>query len=515
MTNLFENQKVSEIPQKQNLEEIQTRLKGGWVAALKSPYALFRIRDERRPYVISSILNGEMKSLQLIENTYFTPPGEKNERIVTYGDLGNAFEEAANARQDLSTLAHEATADESEQLQAVIMFERTENLSSEIQLTKFYLQLQNAKRNFASVSDIEDIYFIIKTLQEKLYGVLNESWAVRMMSNGRTQQLAQKLVELDPKLMNNLYFRKLLSLPVKVHADQDVIGEHLEYLKSNVYSQIEPFIPKELIRLRNINPDAHLTGEEQLHYMNKSLDTINLQYGLTWKATQVPGTSYSVGQNSMQVKVPSTVKSVNSVLALLVHEIGVHVLRSANNPLVHPNYAGFEEGLAISMQRIASEVPIIHLTKIDAQTLLYCLYAIGGSVQDMVTIARSMELNKERLIEFGFESNYLNIDYHLRRTFRGADQAPGTSQGIIDYKDLLYPDGLTDFARLLRATDSKDPILSSACKKLLNASLLSKANYADAKTVQRLQKLGIVDLSDQELDSAIRFMDAKLLTSRL
>ena len=109
-----------------------------------------------------------------------------------------------------------------------------------------------------------------------------------------------------------------------------------------------------------------------------------------------------------------------------------------------------------------------------------------------------METFKNDLTQYDFERDYLSLDYHLRQTFRAADQAEDTEQGIIDYKDIVYSSGLLDFSRLLEGIHANHKPLAQACKKLIRNSLKAKANFCDPKTVIRLQNLGIISLTKAE-----------------
>lgn len=197
---------------------------------------------------------------------------------------------------------------------------------------------------------------------------------------------------------------------------------------------------------------------------------------------------FSVDRLNKIVYVPRKDLHSRKFVAVLFHELVVHVLRYVQHQIVLPGYRTFEEGLASSLQMYILGEPMILYGRNKVRDFLLLLWEQGvsaGSVHNVFETLLAQQI----------------IPHHpyswQKIFFRTLETQQGVTQLKRRYK--IYSLGTHRFGRFLKRYNSKKVRTRKIAHKISTILLQAKFDPMSKQHLQELKRLKMLDISEEEI----------------
>jgi hypothetical protein len=297
-----------------------------------------------------------------------------------------------------------------------------------------------------------------------------------------TQEIIKKIKTLGGE------FEKLFPLLDQLLTDDIQDGFPRELMDGFVNEQRSLYqdrIPKKIWDL--LSEDRIVTWQESLILTQELV--IDIAQDKSWTVlTSKNKRVFSVNRITKTIHVPQKDLNSRKFVAVLFHELVVHVLRFVQHQVVLEGYKVFEEGLASSLQMYILGEPMILYGRNKVRDFLLLLFELGVSSETLQNLFETMQKKSFIPIHaYSWQTTFFtNLD--------SKKEIPGLKK---KYK--LYCLGTHRFGRFLKRYNSKKAKTQELAHTISKVLLQAKFDPLNEIHLKEMVTLGILKMSDEDI----------------
>jgi hypothetical protein len=296
-----------------------------------------------------------------------------------------------------------------------------------------------------------------------------------------TQQ-AIKFLAAQKSLDNcSLLWKQLYTTDVQDGFPRELLTELIEE-QIKLYKNLIPAKAFEYMRI-----DEAVPLEEMLDFAQAFVN--QLTGGVAWKI-ELSKTKrvFTVNRFTSTILIPSKSLPGKEFVAVLFHEIIVHVLRYIQHQIVLPDYRMFEEGLAQSFQMYILGSDYIEYGRNKVRDFLLLLWELGLSEDDLHNVFDALTT----------QGYLINSKSNWDVAFFGSLHSK-KAMTKIQAKYKLYCLGVHRFGRYLKRYNSKSYITADIARRISKILLQAKFDPMNANHLQHMAKIGLLKITEEEI----------------
>lgn len=309
------------------------------------------------------------------------------------------------------------------------------------------------------------------------------TWQKIVQRRTFTQNLITSLLQ-QKNLSDHLYpiLRKLTTK----ERDDGFAREAMDALVQEQLALYKQRIPNKIWGL--LSEDRTVPWQEALDITQELV--IDLAQDKSWKVEIQPNKRvFSVKRDNKVIFVPRKNMHSQKFVAVLFHELVVHVLRFVQRQIVLEGYRLFEEGLASSLQMYIMQEPIIKYGRNKVRDFLLLLWELGVPTKVVEDTFKAMQ--NQGLIP-GRPYSWQKKFFHILSTHHGVFELKKR------YK--IYSIGTYRFAKFLRRYNSTDHRTAAIARIISPMLLQAKFDPMNKEHLRKMIALNLLNLSKEDID---------------